>query len=61
MKSFVKKNGIDYPVLLDHNGEAAGLYGVQSIPTTVVIGTEGELITQKAGTITRTWMKRFLE
>lgn len=41
VKSFVKSTPMDFVLLHDHNKEAAGLYGVYSLPTSFLIDKEG--------------------
>lgn len=40
---FIDKNGYDFTVLYDEQGEVSGMFGISSIPTTVVIDKEGYL------------------
>ncbi|HYH02794.1 MAG TPA: TlpA disulfide reductase family protein [Bacillota bacterium] len=41
VKSFIKKNRIDFPVLTDTAGKVAKLYNVYAIPTTLIIDGKG--------------------
>ena len=41
VKSFMKKNKIDFPVFLDSTGVIAQNYAVSGIPTTYIIGPDG--------------------
>lgn len=40
---FLKENNYYFPVLFDEDGIAAGIFGIQSIPTTAIIDKEGYL------------------
>jgi cytochrome c biogenesis protein CcmG, thiol:disulfide interchange protein DsbE len=40
---FLKDNKYDFTVLFDEEGIAAGIFGIQSIPTTAIIDKEGYL------------------
>lgn len=42
--SFVAKNKIPYPVLLDGDGDVSMAYGIQGVPTTVLINKEGIIL-----------------
>lgn len=42
--SFVAKNKISYPVLLDEDGKVSLAYGIQGVPTTVLINKEGIIL-----------------
>jgi len=49
VRSFVRANGLNYPVLIG-NAEIAQAYGgVQSIPTTFLIDREGKIVTSAVG------------
>ena len=43
MAAFLKKNGLDLPIVLDPNGDTADLFGVKRTTTTVVIDGNGVL------------------
>ena len=49
VKSFIKKNGYSFPVLLDTTGEADAEYSVQAIPTTYLIDRSGHVLGGAAG------------
>ncbi len=44
--SFAAAKALDYPVLLDPDGQVARAYGVRGVPTQVVIDREGKLFKQ---------------
>ena len=44
LRSFVKKHGIPYTVLLDMKGEVAGLYNVRGIPHQVIVNKDGYIV-----------------
>ena len=50
--SFVEENGYSFPVYFDTTGEAAGTYGVYSIPMTVGIDPTGEITAVYTGAMT---------
>lgn len=41
LSSFAKKEGINYPVLIDPDGKVGNAYGVVGIPTNVIIDKQG--------------------
>ncbi len=42
VKSFVKKNGLSFPILLDSKSQVTTqLFGVRGMPTTLIIDREG--------------------
>ena len=43
IKAFLKQVKVDYPVLLDPNGEIATQWNVIAYPSTFVIGSDGKI------------------
>lgn len=54
---FIRKKGINFPVIFDKDGSIAAGYGVKTLPTTVVISNEGFIIGRKSGTVDIYWLK----
>lgn len=52
VKNYLTTNKFTFPVLLDKKGEAAALYGINSIPTSFIINEKGEVIKTKMGPFT---------
>ena len=50
-KSYIKDQGYTFPVFFDTAQEAAYAYGVSSIPMTVFIDSEGNMVAYATGTI----------
>ncbi|AHC14522.1 TlpA family protein disulfide reductase [Salinispira pacifica] len=50
VSDFVDKEGYDFPILMDRNGRTSYQYGVRGIPTTYIIGPDGNVIAGKVGT-----------
>jgi len=48
---FVKDGGYDFPVYYDTSYSAANAYGVYSIPMTVLVDAEGNLIGGQVGAV----------
>lgn len=44
VSGFVKKIGINYPVVLDRDNGVAGIYGIVGIPTSMLIGSDGKIL-----------------
>lgn len=47
---FVEEQGYDFPILMDRNGRTSYQYGIRGIPTTYIIGPDGNVIAGKVGT-----------
>lgn len=46
VKNFMEKNGYNFPILLDRDGEVSAQYLVRYIPTTYIISPQGEVVTR---------------
>ncbi len=49
VRNFVKANKINYPILLDTNGQVGQIYGARSIPTTYIVDRKGNIIARTIG------------
>ena len=49
VRSFMKKNKIDFPVYIDSTGEVAAEYAVTGIPTTYIIDPDGKIVGRAIG------------
>ena len=49
VKKFVESKGLTYLILLDKDNLVSDLYNVFSIPTTIIIDKNGNIVTKKVG------------
>ena len=49
VESFVQKNGYTFPIALDENLEASNLYPATSIPLTLIVDEEGDIVYSSYG------------
>lgn len=49
VRSYVSSNKFTFPVLLDEKGAVSSLYGVSSIPASLVLNEKGEVVKTKVG------------
>jgi thiol-disulfide isomerase/thioredoxin len=49
ISSFMQREGVDFPVYLDPDGKIADLYGVSGIPTTFIVGPDGNVVGRAVG------------
>ena len=54
---FIEEKKADFPVLLDHKGEATAYFKINSVPSTFVFNSRGELTAQKTGAVDYAWLK----
>jgi len=52
VRAFLKKRGLQLPVLLDGPGEIAAAYGISVVPTAVFIDPQGNIGNTKIGGVT---------
>lgn len=55
-RNWLDANEIDLPLLFDTTGEAMNRYGISSLPTTIVLDSEGRIVEIKIGTVSRSWL-----
>jgi peroxiredoxin len=48
-KEFAEKHHLSFPVLVDAENKVAEAYGVEAVPTNVVIGKDGTILYYQAG------------
>lgn len=53
---WMEENAFTLPVLLDDRGEGSRLFGISSLPTTIVMDPEGQVVRMKVGAISRSWL-----
>lgn len=53
VRGFVEKKPFPYPVLLDEDSRVADGLGVYSLPTLMILDTEGEVSYQEAGLVSQ--------
>jgi len=59
VKGFMSKNGFEFDVLMD-TGSVAGLYGVNRIPTIVVIGPGGKVHYARSGVLNESRLRELI-
>lgn len=60
VKSFVKKNNINFPILLDNYGEVGKKYEVITIPSTFFIDSKGVLVKKIVGPVSFDMLEEFV-
>lgn len=49
IKGFVRSLGLTFPVLMDDDKEISAAFGVRGLPTTVLIGRDGQIVARAVG------------
>jgi cytochrome c biogenesis protein CcmG, thiol:disulfide interchange protein DsbE len=60
VRDFARKHGLEYPILLD-DGSAGRAYGVATIPRSVLIDADGQVVGTFVGTVTRASVEKALQ
>lgn len=60
VKDFIKKKGINYPVILDTDGSISAAYAVQTLPTTIIVNPEGKIKENHTGAVDYFWLRSYL-
>lgn len=55
---FIENENAEFPVLLDYKGEAAARFKINSVPSTFVFNSRGEITAQKIGAVDYSWLKK---
>ncbi len=61
VEAFVAENGYRFPVYFDLDSSAAIAYGVRSIPTTVLVGSDGTLLHTQMGVMSESQIEAFMQ
>ena len=56
-KAFVEQYGLTFPILLDEEGAVSTMYGAFTIPTTIFLNANGEIVKQYAGPMEEQFLK----
>ena len=59
-ESFISDSGYTFPVYFDLDMDAAGIYGITSIPTSVFIDADGYIVNGYLGAMSETQMRNYI-
>ena len=57
VRPFMTAQGIRYPVILDTTRAITARYGVQTLPTSIVISPEGTIVERRTGAVDPYWLR----
>jgi peroxiredoxin len=57
MEMWLREQGVSYPVVLDARGQLSGIYGVQGVPTSIIIDPAGNVRFVEVGYTTETGLR----
>ncbi|GIN89490.1 thiol-disulfide oxidoreductase ResA [Siminovitchia terrae] len=61
INKFVKKHGLDFPVLKDKSKDIMNMYGVFNLPATLLVNPEGKVIKVEEGELTEQKIREMME
>lgn len=59
--AFVQQYGLTFPVLFDETGDVSTMYGAFTIPTTIFLNEEGEIVQQFVGPMEEEFLKEVID
>lgn len=57
LATWLREQGVSYPVALDVRGQLSGIYGVQGVPTSIIIDSAGNVRFVEVGYTTETGLR----
>ena len=60
LTSFMQKNGYTFPSVLDEPGLVAMKYGIQGVPTSILISPEGKILKIQVGMMNQKQLENFV-
>lgn len=60
LTSFMQKNGYTFPSALDESGLVAMKYGIQGVPTSILISPEGKILKIQVGMMNQKQLENFV-
>ena len=57
MGVWLEEQGVSYPVVLDADARLSGLYGIQGVPTSIIIDPVGDIRFVEVGYMTETGLR----
>ena len=61
VKTFVEKYDLTFPILLDKSGEVSTMYGAFTIPTTIILNRDGEIVQEIAGPLEEDYLEKLIK
>ena len=60
VQAFARDQGLTFPILLDEGGEAARIYEIQGVPTSLFIDRQGIIRVRYTGPMDESLIKEYL-
>lgn len=60
LTSFIQKNGYTFPSALDEPGKVAMAYGIQGVPTSILISPDGKILKIQVGMMSEKMLEEFV-
>lgn len=61
VQQFVDHFGITFPILLDQTGDVSTMYGAFTIPTTIILNRNGEIVHEIAGPLDTDYLEKLIQ
>ncbi|MBN6888373.1 peroxiredoxin [Cytobacillus horneckiae] len=61
VNKFLERHDLDFPVVIDKDGQVKSAYGIGPLPATFLIDPEGKVVKYHTGTLTEPMVREFME
>lgn len=61
VNKFIERKGLNFPVLIDEDGQVQAAYGINPLPITFLIDKEGNVVKSFTGELTEETIREFME
>lgn len=61
VNKFIERHGMNFPVMIDKDGQVQAAYGINPLPITFLIDKEGKVVKSHTGELTEETVREFME
>ncbi|MDQ0271129.1 thiol-disulfide oxidoreductase ResA [Cytobacillus purgationiresistens] len=61
VSKFLDRHNLDFPVVIDKDGQVRNAYGIGPLPATFLVDPEGKVVKYHTGTLTESMVREFME
>jgi peroxiredoxin len=58
---FIERKKLDFPTVIDKDGQVQAAYGINPLPATFLIDKDGKVVKYHTGTLTEATVREFME
>jgi peroxiredoxin len=61
VNQFAERKELDFPIVIDTDGQVQTAYGINPLPATFLIDKDGKVVKYHTGTLTESTVREFME